>query len=38
MVHRGPDDEAYMEDPDAVLDRRWRYDVTGGRQPLSNED
>ena len=40
MVHRGPDDEAFYEDGQAVLGFRRLsiIDVTGGRQPLSNED
>ena len=40
MVHRGPDDEAFYEDADAVLGFRRLsiIDVAGGRQPLSNED
>src|SRR5918992_1578688 len=40
MVHRGPDDEAFYEDQDAVLGFRRLsiIDVAGGRQPLSNED
>ena len=40
MVHRGPDDEAFFVDDDAVLGFRRLsiIDVSGGRQPLSNED
>jgi asparagine synthase (glutamine-hydrolysing) len=40
MVHRGPDDEAFYEDGQAVLGFRRLsiIDVAGGRQPLSNED
>ena len=40
MVHRGPDDEAFHEDGEAVLGFRRLsiIDVAGGRQPLSNED
>jgi asparagine synthase (glutamine-hydrolysing) len=40
MVHRGPDDEAFYEDADAMLGFRRLsiIDLAGGRQPLSNED
>jgi asparagine synthase (glutamine-hydrolysing) len=40
MVHRGPDDEAFYADREAVLGFRRLsiIDVAGGRQPLSNED
>jgi asparagine synthase (glutamine-hydrolysing) len=40
MVHRGPDDENFYEDGQAVLGFRRLsiIDVAGGRQPLSNED
>jgi asparagine synthase (glutamine-hydrolysing) len=40
MVHRGPDDEAFFEDGEAVLGFRRLsiIDVAGGRQPLANED
>jgi asparagine synthase (glutamine-hydrolysing) len=40
MVHRGPDDESFYEDAEAMLGFRRLaiIDVAGGRQPLSNED
>jgi len=40
MVHRGPDDESYFADDRAALGFRRLaiIDVSGGRQPLSNED
>jgi asparagine synthase (glutamine-hydrolysing) len=40
MVHRGPDDENFYADEQAVLGFRRLaiIDVAGGRQPLSNED
>ena len=40
MVHRGPDDENFYADGQAVLGFRRLaiIDVAGGRQPLSNED
>ena len=40
MVHRGPDDEGFYIDPAAGLGFRRLsiIDVSGGHQPLSNED
>jgi asparagine synthase (glutamine-hydrolysing) len=40
MVHRGPDDENFYVDEQAVLGFRRLaiIDVAGGRQPLANED
>jgi asparagine synthase (glutamine-hydrolysing) len=40
MVHRGPDDENFYADGQAVLGFRRLaiIDIAGGRQPLSNED
>src|SRR5690348_13951160 len=38
--HRGPDDEGYYEDREAMLGmcRLSIIDIEGGHQPLSNED
>lgn len=40
MVHRGPDDEGYFQDPLANLAMRRLaiVDLAGGRQPIANED
>jgi asparagine synthase (glutamine-hydrolysing) len=40
MAHRGPDDERYYDDPEVSLGFRRLaiIDVSGGQQPLSNED
>jgi len=40
LRHRGPDDEGYLQEPGVALGHRRLsiIDLSGGRQPISNED